>query len=1139
MPAREDLHTILLLGSGPIVIGQACEFDYSGTQACKALRALGYRVVLVNSNPATIMTDPEFADATYVEPLTVDAVERVIAAERPDALLPTIGGQTGLNLAWQLSEEGVLAAHGVELIGADLSAISLAEDRRAFSQAMAEIGLDVAAHTRATSHAEAQAFADAHGFPLLVRASYTLGGKGSGVATDAEEYERMVGEGLRASPIGEVQIDESMLGWEEYELEVMRDANDSCVVVCSIENVDPMGVHTGDSITVAPALTLTDPTYQRMRDAAFAVLRKVGVATGGSNVQFAYEPTSQRLCVVEMNPRVSRSSALASKATGFPIAGIAARLAVGLTLDEIANEITGRTKAAFEPTIDYVVTKIPRFDFAKFPGVPGELTTRMQSVGEVMAIGRTFAESLGKALSSLEDGTEGLDGDVGPPDDPDPATLAQWWEDLGRATPDRILRAGCAPGLARVVHDADGTALGAVPDPEVVDRVAAATAYAPWFAWQLAEIRAGLCELALARDGALERAPALERAKRLGISDALAARWLGPAAPTADPEGAIRTERAAAGITPVCKTVDTCAGEFPALTPYHYSTYESETEVAPGERPRVLILGSGPNRIGQGIEFDYCCVHAVYALKAAGYETVMVNCNPETVSTDYDTADRLYFEPLTLEHVLGVYEAELAAVGGDRDKVGVLVQLGGQTPLKIARELEAAGVRILGTQPDAIDLAEDRGRFADVCDALGVPQPPGAIADGPDEALAVAGRIGFPVLVRPSYVLGGRAMAIVYTPEQMQDWLEANAGEGAVLVDKFLEGAVEVDVDAVYDGHELLLGGVLEHIEEAGVHSGDSACVLPPYTLGPAQLSQLRDYTEGIAQALGTRGLINIQFALRDTGITVIEANPRASRTVPFTSKATGVPLAKIAARVMVGDRLADLRAEGLAPETDPALRPAPGHVAVKEAVLPFDRFPGVDTQLGPEMRSTGEVMGLHTDFGAAFAKSQAGTGAMVLPTEGTVFASIANRDKRALIFPVKRLADLGFQVLATGGTAATLRRAGVACTEVTKYSDGSPNIVDQIRAGEVDLVLNTPMGSGPRADGYEIRTAAVSSGVPCITTLSGILAAIQGIEALRANEIGVAPLQHYHADLATAPTAPTAPSPSADAGASGERIRP
>ena len=1116
MPVRDDLHTILLLGSGPIVIGQACEFDYSGTQACKALRSLGYRVVLVNSNPATIMTDPEFADATYIEPLTVDAVEKVIAAERPDALLPTIGGQTGLNLSWDLAEQGVLAKHDVELIGADMAAIALAEDRRAFSQAMAEVGLDVAAHTRATSHAEAQSFADTHGFPLLVRASYTLGGTGSGVAHSAEEYERMVAEGLRASPIGEIQIDESMLGWEEYELEVMRDGNDSCVVVCSIENVDPMGVHTGDSITVAPALTLTDPTYQRMRDAAFTVLRKVGVATGGSNVQFAYEPTSDRLCVVEMNPRVSRSSALASKATGFPIAGIAARLAVGLTLDEIANDITGRTKAAFEPTIDYVVTKIPRFDFAKFPGVDGVLTTRMQSVGEVMAIGRTFPESLGKALSSLEDGTEGLDGGLGPAPDAGEDEVAAWWERLGQATPDRILRAGCAPGLARVSHDErTGAPLGAAPDPEVVDRVAAATGYAPWFAWQLAEIRAGLLDLALAREGALDRTQALRRAKRLGISDALAVRWLGPAAPTGDPEGALRAERAAAGITPVCKTVDTCAGEFPALTPYHYSTYESETEVAPGERPRVLILGSGPNRIGQGIEFDYCCVHAVYALKAAGYETVMVNCNPETVSTDYDTADRLYFEPLTLEHVLGVYESELAAVGGDPDKVGVLVQLGGQTPLKIARELEAAGVRILGTQPDAIDLAEDRGRFAEVCDTLGVPQPPGAIADGPEEALAVAGRIGFPVLVRPSYVLGGRAMAIVYTPEQMQDWLDANAGEGAVLVDKFLEGAVEVDVDAVFDGEDLLLGGVLEHIEEAGVHSGDSACVLPPYTLGPAQLEQLRDYTRGIAEALGTRGLINIQFALRDAGITVIEANPRASRTIPFTSKATGVPLAKIAARVMVGERLADLRAEGLAPERDPALGPSPGHVAVKEAVLPFDRFPGVDTQLGPEMRSTGEVMGLHTDFGSAFAKSQAGTGAMVLPTTGTVFASIANRDKRALIFPVKRLAELGFEVLATGGTAATLRRAGVACTEVTKFSDGSPNIVDQIRAGEVDLVLNTPMGSGPRADGYEIRTAAVSSGVPCITTLSGILAATQGIEALRANEIGVRPLQHYHADLA------------------------
>jgi carbamoyl-phosphate synthase large subunit len=1088
MPKREDIRSILLLGSGPIVIGQASEFDYSGAQACKVLRREGYRVILANSNPATIMTDPEFADATYVEPLTPTFVERIIERERPDALLPTLGGQTALNVAMDLARSGVLDAHGVELIGAGPEAIDLAEDRKQFAAAMREIGLDTAASTEASTLEQAQAFADVHGFPLLVRASFTLGGAGSGMARDQADFERLVAEGIAASPIGEVQIDESLLGWKEYELEVIRDAADNCVVVCAIENLDAMGVHTGDSITVAPAQTLSDVEYQAMRDAAFAVMRRVGVATGGSNVQFAVDPRTGRMTVVEMNPRVSRSSALASKATGFPIAKIAALLAVGYTLDEIPNDITQETLAAFEPTIDYVVTKIPRFAFEKFPGADHELTTRMKSVGEVMAIGRTFTESLGKALRSLETGLVGLvDGAADTRDD------AALEAALRRPSDTRLLDADAA--LSRGWG---------------IDRVAELSGYDPWFCDQLmkiVEIRRAVrgSETLATLDDAL-----LRRAKRAGFSDAGIARLLGTS------EEEVRAHRRARGIRPVFKTVDTCAAEFEARTPYHYSTYEEETEVEVSDRPRVLILGSGPNRIGQGIEFDYCCVHAVFALRDAGYETVMVNCNPETVSTDYDTANRLYFEPLTLEDVLEVHDAEAAAGGADAG-IGVLVQLGGQTPLKLARGLEAAGVRIHGTPPDAIDLAEDRGRFNEVLERLGIPQPAGGVARSLDDALAIAERIGFPVLVRPSYVLGGRAMEIVYTPEQMARWLRDNAAEGEVLVDKFLEGAVEVDVDAVFDGTDLHVGGIMEHIEEAGVHSGDSACVVPPYTLGRAQQRQLAEYTRAIAEALGTRGLINIQFALRDEGIYVIEANPRASRTVPFIAKVTGVALAKAAARIMVGATIADLRAEGLLPAQDAVDGPAPAHVAVKEAVLPFNRFPGVDTRLGPEMRSTGEVMGIDADFGVAFAKSQAGTGAMVLPSKGTVFVSIANRDKRAMIFPVKRLAELGFSVLATEGTAETLRRAGVDAEVVAKVSEaapGEPSIVDRLVAGDVDLVLNTPMGSGSRSDGYEIRTAAVSHGVPCITTLSGILAAIQGIEALRANGIGVRSLQEYQADL-------------------------
>jgi carbamoyl-phosphate synthase large subunit len=1092
VPRRDDLHTILLLGSGPIVIGQACEFDYSGVLACKALRAEGYRVVLVNSNPATIMTDPQMADATYVEPLTAAYVTQVIAAEQPGpveggmALLPTLGGQTALNIAVELAESGVLDRYGVELIGAGLEAIDIAEDRRRFTDAMVSIGLGVAASARATTVTEALAFASQSGYPLLVRSSFTLGGAGSGIARDPAAFVALVEQGLAASPIGEVQIDESLLGWKEFELEVMRDAADNCVVVCSIENVDPMGVHTGDSITVAPAMTLTDADYQAMRDAAFAVMRRVGVATGGSNVQFAVDPATGRMVVIEMNPRVSRSSALASKATGFPIAKIAALLAVGYTLDEIANDITGETLAAFEPSIDYVVVKIPRFAFEQFPDTDAELTTRMKSVGEVMAIGRTFTESLGKALRSLDNGTVGLVGDPG--DIRDDAAL------------ERALR---TPSERRLL-DVDA----ALTRGWDLARVAAATGYHPWFVDQLLAIiqlrrQVRACETLANLD-----APLLRRAKRMGFGDAALAVVLGTT------EAAVRDRRHSLGVVPVFKTVDTCAAEFSARTPYHYSCYEEEDEARPSGRPTVIILGSGPNRIGQGIEFDYCCVHAVYALREAGYDTVMVNCNPETVSTDYDTADRLYFEPLTLEDVLAVVAAEQRHGG---DVVGVLVQLGGQTPLKLAHPLEELGVPILGTPPEAIDRAEDRGRFGAILDDLGIPQPPGAIARSVEEALAVAGRIGFPVLLRPSYVLGGRAMEIVYGPEQMRTWLERNSGEGAVLVDRFLEGAVEVDVDAVFDGHELFVGGVLEHIEEAGVHSGDSACVIPPYTLGRSVVAQLRDHTEAIARALGTRGLINMQYAVRDDDIFVLEANPRASRTTPFVSKATGVALAKIAARVMLGACLADLRREGVLPATDAVTGPAPASVAVKEAVMPFNRFPGTDTMLGPQMRSTGEVMGIDAEFGVAYAKSQEATGTMVLPRTGTVFVSMANRDKRVMIFPVKRLAELGFDVLATEGTADALRRAGLLAEVVHKVGEGSPHVVDRILAGEVDLVLNTPMGSGPRADGYEIRSAAVSHGVPCITTLSGILAAIQGIEALRANTVEVRSLQAYHQQLAVA----------------------
>ena len=1096
MPKRDDIQTILILGSGPIVIGQACEFDYSGVQACKVLRREGYRVVLVNSNPATIMTDPEFADATYVEPLTVEFVEKVIAKEKPDAVLPTLGGQTGLNVAVALEKAGVLERHGVELIGAQVASIDLAEDRRAFNDAMREIGLEQARAGRVSigpdhdlsqvpaAMQDAQRLAEEFGYPLLVRASYTLGGAGSGIVDNPDDFERMVREGLEASPIGEVQIDESLLGWKEYELEVMRDHHDNCVVICTIENLDPMGVHTGDSITVAPAQTLSDTEYQTMRDAAFAVMRKVGVATGGSNVQFAVNPEDGRMVVIEMNPRVSRSSALASKATGFPIAKIAALLAVGYTLDEIPNDITGSTLAAFEPSIDYVVTKIPRWAFEKFPGASDRLGTQMKSVGEVMAIGRTFKESLGKALRSLENGTIGLTGRGGEAGEGSGATL----------DPEALAAAVATPTPYRIHWVDAALTRGWAPA-----QVASLSGYDPWFVdqiLQVVELRRELrgSELLANVDDAL-----LRRAKRFGFADALIARVLGAS------EAEVRARRHEAGIRPVYKTVDTCAGEFAAETPYYYSTYEEETEVRAAVKPRAMILGSGPNRIGQGIEFDYCCVHAVFALRDAGYETVMVNCNPETVSTDYDTADRLYFEPLTTEDVLEVAHAE-----GVQDGGGVVVQFGGQTPLKMAHDLEAADVPILGTQPAAIDLAEDRGRFNAILADLGISQPAGAVAQSVEHALGIAERIGFPVLVRPSYVLGGRAMEIVYTAEQMTEWLDKNAGEGEVLVDRFFENATEVDVDAVFDGEQVFVGGVMEHIEEAGIHSGDSACVVPPLTLGSQTQALLKQHTAAIAEALGTRGLINIQFAVRDSEVVVIEANPRASRTIPFISKATGVPLAKVAARVMAGETLADM---DLGPDAVEGEQ-LPFN-AVKEAVLPFNRFPGVDTRLGPEMRSTGEVMGIDPDFGIAFAKSQAGTGAMILPLKGTVFASLANRDKRAMIFPIKRLAKLGFDIIATEGTAETLRRTGVDARVIGKFSEGGQSVVDLIEAGEVDLILNTPTGISARGDGYEIRTAAVSHGIPCITTLPGILAAIQGIEALRQADGDVKSLQDYHQVLA------------------------
>jgi carbamoyl-phosphate synthase large subunit len=1080
MPRRTDISSVLVIGSGPIVIGQACEFDYSGTQGCKALGRQGYRVVLVNSNPATIMTDPEFAAATYIEPLTPESVLQVIERERPDALLPTLGGQTALNVTVALAQSGALEANGVRLIGAGLEAILRAENRRLFVAAMVEAGLPLPRSGFAHSAEEALSVAADVGYPVIVRPSFVLGGGGSGLAATPDELRVVAGRGLAESPITEVLVEESVAGWKEFELEVMRDGADNAVVVCSIENVDPMGVHTGDSVTVAPAQTLTDREYQHMRDVALACIRAVGVETGGSNIQFAVDPRDGRMVLIEMNPRVSRSSALASKATGFPIAKIAALLAVGYSLDEVRNDITGETPAAFEPTLDYVVVKIPRFDFEKFPQADRTLTTTMKSVGEVMAIGRTFKEALGKALRSLE------------------RPRFEWGADAVRA--DRplepILDALGSPREDRLLLVERALAAGAT-----VEEVADASAIDLWFVDQIAQVAEAAQSV---RGRSLESVDAdeLREAKRAGLSDArigILTRTSGTA---------VRRMREALGVTTVFKTVDTCAGEFAARTPYYYSTYEEETEVRPASRPRIVILGAGPNRIGQGIEFDYACVHAAFALREAGYETVMVNCNPETVSTDYDTSDRLYFEPLTAEDVLAVCRAERPE--------GVIVQLGGQSPLKLAHVLETEGYLILGTSPVSIDLAEDRGKFAGLLRELGIPTPPHGEARNLEEARRVAAAIGYPVVVRPSYVLGGRAMQIVYGDEELEEFVQTAADaspDHPVLVDRFLEGAIEIDVDALCDGREVLIGAVMEHIEEAGVHSGDSSCVIPPPTLSEGELDRVEEITRSIARALEVRGLLNVQLAVKDERIWVLEANPRSSRTVPFVSKATGVPLAKAAALVMAGRTLAELTRAGVIPEDHSPYRHVP-HVSVKAAVLPFGRFPGVDTVLGPEMKSTGEVMGIASSFGTALAKALAGTRS-ALPVGGTEFISVANRDKRAVVFPAKRLADLGFRLLATRGTAAVLSRAGIDVTPVLKMSEGRPNVVDLIHEGKVDLVINTPFGRGPRTDGYEIRTATATAGVPCITTLQGALAAVQGIEALRSHSAPPRSLQEYQADAA------------------------
>jgi carbamoyl-phosphate synthase large subunit len=1074
----------LILGSGPIVIGQACEFDYSGTQACKALRSEGYEVVLVNSNPATIMTDPETADRTYVEPLTKEYLEKIISIERPQALLPTVGGQTALNLAVELAESGILEKYGVELIGASLRAIKVAEDRLWFKDAIRKVGLDVPASALVNNTQDGLKLADQLGYPVVIRPSFTLGGTGGSIAYNREEFSEAISHALDASPVHESLVEESVLGWKEYELEVMRDFRDNFVVICSIENFDPMGVHTGDSITVAPIQTLTDKEYQRMRDAAAAIIREVGVETGGSNIQFAIDPATGRMIVIEMNPRVSRSSALASKATGFPIAKIAALLAVGLTLDEIPNDITKKTPSCFEPTIDYVVAKIPKFQFEKFAGADTALGTQMKSVGEVMAVGRTFKEALQKAIRSMEPSTPWR----APMDTP--ASLLR--EKIATARPDRIhwLFVALERGLS-------------------AKEVCELTKIDPWFIQQMQEIVAVNKRLASVT---VETCPEelLREAKRIGTSDeTLAQLWKTTSA-------AIRHRRTKARIAPVFKRVDTCAAEFESFTPYMYSTYEEEDESEPTDKQKIMILGSGPNRIGQGIEFDYCCCHASFALREDGYETIMVNCNPETVSTDYDTSDRLYFEPLTLEDVLSIV---------DREKPhGVIVQFGGQTPLNLALELKRNGVPIIGTAPESIDLAEDRRRFGRLLDELKIPQPKNGTALVPEEAARVANEIGFPVLVRPSYVLGGRAMVIAYDLNTVQEYVAQAALMGParpVLIDQFLEEATEVDVDALADGDDVVIGGVMQHIEEAGVHSGDSSCVLPPVSLSPSVLARIRDYTHRLAKALQVVGLMNVQYAIQRDTVYVLEVNPRASRTIPYVSKATGVPLAKVAARLMAGSKLRDMNLPVTVTDgvSEIAVR---DYYAVKSPVFPFNKFRGVDTILGPEMRSTGEVMGISKSFGLAFAKAQIAAGQR-LPRKGSIFLSVSDHDKRLFAPLAKELHALGFRIIATRGTAAALEAAGVPAEPVYKVNEGRPNIVDLVKTGKVDMVINTPLGRESFYDEKSIRRAAIRYNIPCITTLSAADAAAKGIRALVEQTLEVSPLQTLHLKKNAAPQLPSA----------------
>jgi len=1075
MPRRTDISSIMIIGAGPIIIGQACEFDYSGAQACKALRAEGYRVVLVNSNPATIMTDPGLADATYVEPINAEMLEKIIAKERPDALLPTMGGQTALNAAMALDKAGTLKKYNVQLIGADAKVIDRAEDRLKFRDAMAEIGIESPRSMIAHSWPEAKAALASIGLPAVIRPSFTLGGTGGGIAYNREEFEQIVSNGIDASPTNEVLIEESVLGWKEYEMEVVRDSADNCIIVCSIENVDPMGVHTGDSVTVAPALTLTDKEYQRMRDASIACLRKIGVDTGGSNVQFAVNPADGRMVVIEMNPRVSRSSALASKATGFPIAKIAAKLAVGYTLDELKNDITMTTPASFEPTIDYVVVKIPRFTFEKFPNTPATLTTSMKSVGEAMAIGRSFAEALQKGLRSMETGLSGLDEIPAPGDGTHDAFRAA----LSAPRPDRLLMAAQAMRAGLSVRD-----------------IGAATKFDPWFLRELERIVAA--EAMVTATGLPKEAGALRRLKALGFSD----KRLGQLANIKETDVAAARDRL--GVQPVYRRIDTCAGEFASATPYMYSTYEGGygtpmCEADPTDREKIIILGGGPNRIGQGIEFDYCCVHAAYALRDAGFETIMVNCNPETVSTDYDTSDRLYFEPLTAEDVIALVRREQS-----RGKVlGCIVQYGGQTPLKLSQALPAAGIPVLGTSADAIDIAEDRERFQVLLRKLGLRQPDNGTARSPEQAETIADRIGYPVVIRPSYVLGGRAMEIVFDRAQLHRYMREAvrvSGESPVLIDKYLNDAIEVDVDCIADGETVYVAGVMEHIEEAGIHSGDSACSLPPYSLSPSMVTELKTETDALARALGVVGLMNVQYAIKDGSVYVLEVNPRASRTVPFVAKATGVAVAKIGARVMAGARLKDFKLD------DTAIAP---HVAVKEAVFPFSRFAGVDTILGPEMKSTGEVMGLDHSFERAFAKSQLGAG-VNLPLVGTIFISVRDGDKAALPAMARRLVEMGFAILATGGTATRIADAGLPVKTVKKVLEGRPHCVDAIRNGEVQMVINTTQGAQSTADSFDIRRSALTHGVPHYTTIAGARAAVHAIAALRAGTLEVAPLQSY-----------------------------